>query len=132
METTRRPREIAVAAAVVLCAVVLVAVPELPPLCPVRLLAGVPCPSCGLTRATRLLVTGHVEEGLHMHVLAPVVLAYVAWFSALEVRGLTRRERPFASLEGSRARAALVVLLALLLVVWLARFAGLFGGPAPV
>lgn len=36
-------------------------------ICPMRMLAGVPCPGCGLTRAFLLLLQGKVREATAMH-----------------------------------------------------------------
>lgn len=37
--------------------------------CPIRLIFGVPCPSCGMTRAHLLFFTFHFEEAFEMHPL---------------------------------------------------------------
>ena len=35
---------------------------------------GIPCPACGLTRAGRLLLSGHLQAALQMHPLLPFVI----------------------------------------------------------
>lgn len=45
-------------------------------ICLLRAFTGLPCPGCGLTRATILLVTGHVTEAIHMH---PMIIAIIGW-----------------------------------------------------
>src|SRR5512139_2582425 len=47
--------------------------------CPSRALLGIPCPGCGLTRATLALLRGDVAASLALHPLAPVVLPVVGW-----------------------------------------------------
>ncbi len=38
--------------------------------CPMRLLTGLPCPGCGITRAVILFITGHFTQSFSMHPLA--------------------------------------------------------------
>jgi len=104
------------------------------PLCPFALVTGLPCPGCGMTRATRALLRGNLAESVGWHPLvlpvAPLVVAWAllgAWRYGVEGR--------FRSFEENRSRAATVgagVLGALALAVWLARFFGAFGGSVPV
>ena len=104
------------------------------PLCMFARVTHVPCPGCGLTRATFALLHGDLWGSLHLHPLAilvsPLVVGYVGFKSVLYVvtgrwwsteRGIDR--------GSTRVTTALVVLM---MVVWAARFLGAFGGPAPV
>lgn len=45
--------------------------------CPFQAALGIPCPGCGLTRATDLLLRGQVGESLRIHAFAPILLACV-------------------------------------------------------
>jgi hypothetical protein len=96
-------------------------------LCPFALAFGIPCPGCGLSRATGLLLTGHLHAALAMHPLVLVALPF-AVVLALHVtspRGTTAlRERVVTALAAT--------LLVAMLAVWLLRFAGAFGGPVPL
>ena len=49
--------------------------PNSPVLCPLRAVTGIPCPSCGLTRALAHLERGHVAEALRFHPFVPLVFA---------------------------------------------------------
>lgn len=104
------------------------------PLCPVAAVTRVPCPGCGLTRATLALFQGHVVEALHLHPLSPIVGPLV--IGGLIFGGLhfVRHGRwPAQSGPSARWVAALgITLWVLLFGVWLLRFHGVFGGPAPV
>lgn len=107
------------------------------PLCPVAGTFGVPCPGCGLTRATLALMRGDVRTAFHFHplvwLLAPLFIGFVG-VSVLElVRGPERR-RHSASFKWSSRGVSVVAMFLLVasLGVWLARFAGYFGGPVPV
>ena len=95
-------------------------------LCPLAGLCGVPCPSCGLTRATIALINADLRRSFLLHPGATPVLIYLAlgalgWTywrkSAVWVRVMT---------IGGIALALALTLL------WIARFFGCFGGPVPV
>ena len=97
------------------------------PFCPVAALGGVPCPGCGLGRATLALLRGDVHGALHLHPLVLVVIP------AMTVAGAARFGRVAVSPRASAlAVTGAGALLAALVVVWAARFAGAFGGPVPV
>jgi hypothetical protein len=46
-----------------------------PPLCPFRLVTGLPCPGCGLTRSLVSLMHGDLSAAVLFHPLGPVVAA---------------------------------------------------------
>lgn len=50
------------------------------PLCPSRSMFGLPCPGCGLTRATMAMLEGDFVQMCAMHPLAPIVAPLVAWW----------------------------------------------------
>ncbi len=100
-------------------------------------LLGIPCPGCGLTRASLLALTGDFSGALRLHPLVFVMGPLVGWFTARAAFNYFRGPRP----SSAPARAvrterhitiAASVLLVAMLSVWIARFAGYFGGPAPV
>ena len=96
------------------------------PLCPFAMAFGIPCPGCGLSRATFALLRGDVHAAIAVHPLVPVALPATL---ALLLHATSERSLP------SRERAAIVssaVLLVLFVAVWLARFAGAFGGPVSI
>ena len=43
-------------------------------LCPLRAVTGIPCPSCGLTRALAHLERGHLSQALKFHPFSPLIL----------------------------------------------------------
>lgn len=106
------------------------------PLCPTAFFFGVPCPGCGLTRATLALLHGDLHAALRFHPLVPVL---APWMGAIVGQALLEyvRGTPPAPPERAwwarrTARWLAGALFALLIGVWLARFAGYFGGPVPV
>jgi hypothetical protein len=113
-------------------AVLLVAVPAIPSMCPMRLVFHVPCPSCGLTRAARLAFGGEFAGATRMHPLWFLVLPYVAGVGLGESVGFVRTGA-WGAVAGRKGVKRLGVLLVVALVgVWIARWMGAFGGPAPI
>jgi hypothetical protein len=107
------------------------------PICPTALFLGIPCPGCGLTRATLALVSGDIASAFRLHPLVPILapLFLGAMLTALidYVRGPTARKRPTSSFWSTRAgRLTAVALFVLVFGVWGLRFAGHFGGPVPI
>lgn len=106
------------------------------PLCPLAGTFGVPCPGCGLTRATLALLHGDVRAALRFHplvwLLTPLFAAFMAALLLELVEPRWARVRPRWRWE----RRALGLIGSALFVatfgVWIARFTGHFGGPAPV
>jgi Protein of unknown function (DUF2752) len=103
--------------------------------CPTAAFIGVPCPGCGLTRATLALLHGQLGAALHFHplvlVLAPLYFGLTATAALGYVAGA--RRLPARVRWSSRWLNPLAwALLCLVLGVWVARFFGAFGGPVPV
>lgn len=108
------------------------------PFCPMASVLGIPCPGCGLTRATLALAQGQVRLAFALHplvfVLSPLFGLAVASAAFHYVRGPSPRSttRPASWLTTPTANALAGVLLIATLAVWGARFLGYLGGPAPV
>jgi len=109
------------------------------PFCPLAGMFGVPCPGCGLTRATLALAHGELRHAHELHplvlILAPLFIGAMSSAAFSYVRGPGRHSEPrsVSAWLGSRFVTALgSVLLFVTLGVWGARFLGYFGGPVPV
>jgi hypothetical protein len=86
-------------------------------LCPLQSALGIPCPGCGLTRATVALVRGEFAAAFNLHAFAPVLLLCLALLAVAGLLPAARREA-FAGLVGRferRTKVSYVVLGALLL-----------------
>jgi len=103
------------------------------PVCPFALATGQPCPGCGLTRATLACLRGDIAGGAHLHPLvflatpAAVALLVLAVYSYLKV-GKAR----YSPSVMRWLLPPLKVIYVALLVLWVVRFAGYFGGPVKV
>lgn len=118
------------------------------PLCPTAGLFGIPCPGCGLTRASLALLQGHFVQAYAIHPLVFLLLPFVGIYSALSavgyvagwsrapgVPGLPRGHLPERRMAIGYCRIwtpVAAVLFVLMLALWVARFFGAFGGPAVV
>lgn len=95
-------------------------------ICLLRRSTGVPCPGCGLTRATAHLARGEIREAVADHPLAPVLLLEGALAWAFWGGLLARRRTLAEALPGLRPgffEAALVAHFAVFCALWLGRLA---------
>ncbi len=128
-----RPVARAVTAFAPIAALVAIAFVDFP-VCPMRNLFGIPCPGCGLTRATVALLHFHFAESIAIHPLAIVITPIVGWIlvrHALVTMGVIRSDSfdPLA-LVPTWGWAVLVVGM---IGLWAVRLAGGLGGlPDPV
>jgi hypothetical protein len=107
------------------------------PMCPMAGSFGVPCPGCGLTRATLALLHGDVRAALRFHplvwLLTPLFVGFMAVAAWELFRDPTRARAPSSiRWHGRGTSTVALTVLMLTLGVWAARFAGYFGGPVPV
>jgi hypothetical protein len=102
-------------------------------LCLVATLLHVPCPGCGLTRAAFAMARGDVARAFAFHPLAIVLVPVVLFIAGAQALDFVRTGSAWS--RGGRGRWTEVLLAALavlLVVVWVARLCGAFGGPVAV
>jgi hypothetical protein len=102
--------------------------------CPMAVVLRLPCPGCGMTRATFALLRGDLAGMLRFHPLAPLILLFLGGYLGGNTLGYltTGRWGWLDARIGPRGNLALWALVVLVFGVWMARFAGLLGGPVPV
>jgi len=94
-----------------------------------------PCPGCGSTRAMLALFSGDVASMIRFNPLAPFMSALVALLAAQALASVfttgTLRRTGDGAIGQVVSRGVLLV-AAVQVALWLARFAGFLGGPVPV
>ena len=90
--------------------------------CSMKWALHVPCPLCGMTRASLVLLRGDVARATALHPLVLPLAALSATTVGVALLAHDDAWRVFV-------RRALLVALTALMVVWVARFFGAFGGP---
>ena len=102
-------------------------------LCPTAGVLGIPCPGCGLGRATLAALMGHFAEAMSYHplffVVSPIYLLLLGSLAWQFVSGSAPR---WPRLPDRLVLVATVVLGTALVVVWVVRLLGALGGPVPV
>ena len=92
-----------------------------------------PCPGCGMTRASLALVHGDIKAALAFHPLSIVLVPCVLLFFAAQGVRYVGTGNSWSTTPLPRWTEVLAAaLIAMLVVVWIARFFGYFGGPVSV
>jgi hypothetical protein len=115
--------------ALLLLALPVLIVAGLPWRCPMLLVTGLPCPTCGITRALRLALHGDLAGATRMHPLWFVVVLACVGVAVWEIVTQWREGRWGGALDRRSVQSVLGVIAVALVVVWAARFTGAFGGP---
>lgn len=103
------------------------------PWCPWAALARIPCPGCGLTRATLAALHGDLHGSLVFHPLALIITPTIIITLIRDLYGFARRGTWGEGQTGGRATTVFAGALATAMIaLWIARFFGYFGGPVPV
>ncbi len=67
--------------------------PHIPWACPLRSLTGVPCPTCGMTRAFVALASGDLATAVQQHAFAPVLAVSFVLIAGHWLRELRQNQR---------------------------------------
>ena len=103
------------------------------PLCPTAAVAGLPCPACGMTRASLATLRGDVATAFALHPLVFVALPVLAFVGVLAGKRYVVHGRfDLPTVLGRRLGPLFVVIYVAMVALWAARFFGAFGGPVPV
>ena len=111
---------IIVGAAVVHTVLVMLGLPSWQ--CPIRTTLGVPCPGCGLSRATDALLQGDWRTSLTYHAFAPLFLAAFLLIAVVTVLPVAKNRLVVEWIGWAERRTKIsAVLLILFMVYWLIR-----------
>lgn len=88
--------------------------------CPFKLITNIPCPGCGMGRASLALLHGHIRESLYYNILcipfSTAILISTIWlFKDL----ITKRNSFFIYLKQSLNRRLKFLLFVLILITWI-------------
>ena len=114
----------------ILCVLVLFDV--IPWRCPIAALFGFPCPTCGVTRAVRAAIHGDMSSAFHFHPLWTFVVIVVGAIVVAEAASLIQSGKLTDYVGRGALHRAGLGLSVLLFLLWVIRFLGAFGGPAPI
>lgn len=90
--------------------------------CPLKSALGIPCPGCGLTRASVALLRGEFVAGFGLHAFAPVLLLGLATLAVAGFLPAGRREALACAVGRFERRTRVAyVLSAALFLYWSAR-----------
>ena len=100
------------------------------PICPSRVIFGIFCPGCGLTRGTLALVQGDLKTMWFFHPLAPIMGPLLGWIFLHGFLVATGQLAPGgkADLTQTLPSRFWLFLGVLFISVWLARLMGTMGG----
>ena len=101
-------------------------------ICPTAGLLGIPCPSCGLTRATTALIGFHFRAAAQVHPGVFLVWPYVLCAAAHGVRANTHACVSRSAKSSKAVAITGACLVVLMTAFWLARFWGFWNGPVAV
>jgi hypothetical protein len=103
--------------------------------CPTAEVFHLPCPGCGLTRATLAALHGDFHASFHFHPVAMLATPLFVAMLGLAALHYVLQRPPFGRFTRAIDRSITVlagVTMVLMIAVWAARFFGAFGGPVPV
>lgn len=106
--------------------------PDAPPVwivCPFRLLTGLPCPLCGMTRGLAALLRGRGQDAIAFHLFSPIALTVLAAWILLDAGHALRLwdASPLGRL--ARRPAPWLASLVLCLAYGALRWCGIIGSP---
>lgn len=102
--------------------------------CPMATLINIPCPGCGMTRATLSALHGDFAAAYRFHPLALIMVPLLALYAAAHAFSYIRHgvSQVDKIVSGKWIDRFILLLLIAMIGVWVARFFGAFGGPVPV
>ena len=96
--------------------------------CPIRIISGVPCPGCGLSRATALFIQGQWQSAIEVHAFAPIIAVGFGFLVITAVMPRSLQHRAARRVAAWERRTAIVTLVVLaMFIYWGLRLSGVLG-----
>lgn len=87
--------------------------------CPFKLITGIPCPGCGMGRASIALIHGNITHSLYYNILCiPFTLSVIAAFIWLIKDLLTGHESFFRFIRQPVRKKYLILLFLIIILTW--------------
>jgi len=96
--------------------------------CPIYLISGVPCPGCGLSRATALFIQGKWQTAMGVHAFAPMLAVAVGFLAIAAIMPRSLQHRAAQCVAAWESRSGMIVFLVLaMFIYWGLRLSGVLG-----
>lgn len=93
--------------------------------CPIYFIFGVPCPGCGLSRATALFIQGKWQTAIEMHAFAPILAVAVGFLMITAIMPGSLQQRAAQHVAAWERRSGIVTLVVLaMFIYWGLRLSG--------
>lgn len=83
-------------------------------LCPFKMMTGLPCPACGLTKSMICFYRGDILKSLHYHIFGPLVIFFCTALILIFTTELFTKRRYFRKILYSRKIAYITIVFLLL------------------
>jgi len=104
------------------------------PVCPTAIILHIPCPGCGLSRASMALLRGDFARAFSIHPAVFIVVPVLGLYMLGQVATFVNPEwtRLAKLLRNKWLERSIIAMMIVVIALWIARFFGAFGGPVPV
>jgi hypothetical protein len=98
--------------------------------CPIRVATGIPCPGCGITRATIQFLHGDIALSLRTHAFAPILLLSIVFMVSALFLPERNRKSLISIYRNMETRYGLTAyLMSALMLYWFVRLMGILPFP---
>lgn len=96
--------------------------------CPIHFISGVPCPGCGLSRATALFIQGKWQTAIEVHAFAPILAVAIGFLTIAAIMPRSLQHRAVRRVAAWERRSGIVAFVVLaMFIYWGLRLSGVLG-----